>query len=92
MTLDNIKNLDKEAFLDMLGLQPKRTAMDYVVPGLAVFGVGALVGAGLGLLLAPRPGKELRDDLARRIQQVPETLSHLPQRALDATHIMDGKA
>ena len=30
---------------------------------LGTFGVGLLVGAGLGLLLAPKAGRELRDDL-----------------------------
>ena len=30
---------------------------------LGTFGIGLLVGAGLGMLLAPKAGRELRDDL-----------------------------
>jgi len=34
-----------------------------LVPGLALLGVGVVVGAGVGILLAPRPGRETREAL-----------------------------
>lgn len=86
MTLDNVKNLDKDHFLNMLGLETKRNTVDYLVPALALFGVGVLVGTGIGLLVAPKPGKELREDIAQRLQQAPEAMARLPQRANDAMH------
>lgn len=86
MTLDKIKSLDKDDLLNMLGLETRRNTMDYLVPALALFGVGIVVGAGIGLLVAPRPGRELRDDLAQRIQNAPEAISRLPQRASEAMH------
>ena len=101
MTLDNIKNLDRNDLLNALGLETRRTNADYLVPALALFGVGLVVGTGIGLLSAPRPGKELREDIAQRIQAAPEALSRLPQRANDAVHraseqlsekFLDGKA
>ena len=101
MTLDKIKSLDKDDFLNALGLETKRNAVDYLVPALALFGVGVIVGTGIGLLVAPRPGRELREDIVHRIQQAPEAMARLPQRASDAMHrvseqvaekLQDGKA
>lgn len=86
MNIDNLKNLDKDDFLNMLGLETKRNTVDYLVPALALFGVGVVVGTGIGLLVAPRPGRELRQDLAQRLQNAPEAMSQLPQRANAAMH------
>jgi hypothetical protein len=54
-----------ERALAAIGLQPRRSASDYILPALGLFGVGMLVGAGLGLLLAPKQGRELRGDINR---------------------------
>lgn len=86
MTLENMKNLGKDDFLNMLGLETRRNAVDYMVPALALFGVGVVVGTGIGLLVAPRPGRELRQDIAQRIQQAPEAIGRLPQQANEAMH------
>jgi gas vesicle protein len=78
--------MDKSDFLNMFGLETKRNTMDYLVPALALFGVGVLVGTGVGLLVAPRPGRELRQDIAHRLQEAPEAMAQLPQKANDAMH------
>jgi hypothetical protein len=59
-----LKNLDKDDILEMVGLQ---TRQDTTVSVLTAFGVGLLVGAGVGLLLAPKSGREIREDLRGRI-------------------------
>lgn len=86
MNMDNIRNMDKDDLLNVFGLETRRTPVDYLVPALALFGVGVLVGTGVGLLVAPRPGKELRQDIAHRLQQAPDAIARLPQRASDAMH------
>lgn len=86
MNLDSIKNMEKNDFLNMVGLETRRNSVDYLVPVLAIFGVGVLVGTGIGLLVAPKPGRELREDIAKGIQQAPDALARLPQRATDAMH------
>lgn len=86
MTLDKIKTLDKDDILNLLGLETKPKPLDYLVPALTLFGVGMLVGAGVGLLVAPRSGRELRKDIAERISEVPDAMAKLPQRASDAAH------
>lgn len=42
---------------------PKNTLTDDVLPALAIFGAGMLVGASMGVLFAPKPGRELRSDI-----------------------------
>ena len=86
MNLENLKNLEKDDFLNLLGLETKRNPVDYMVPALALFGVGVIVGTGIGLLVAPRPGRELRHDIAQKLQQAPEAMARLPQRANEAVH------
>jgi hypothetical protein len=68
MTLRNLRDLDKDDLLKMIGLQTRRNIADSLLPTIAIFSVGVLVGAGVGLLLAPKPGRELRDDLRNRLQ------------------------
>lgn len=69
--LKNLKRLadvDKDDVLDLIGLEERRTASDKLVPALALFGAGVLVGVGLGLMLAPKPGKELRADVKQKLK------------------------
>ncbi len=66
--LKALKNIDRDDVLGLLGLETRREPTDWIVPTLTAFGVGVLVGAGVGLLLAPKSGRELRDDLRTRLQ------------------------
>lgn len=86
MNIDKMTSFDKDDFLQLLGLETRRNTAAVVVPSMALFGVGMLVGAGIGLLLAPKPGRELRQDIANRIQEAPEAMARLPQRATEAMH------
>jgi YtxH-like protein len=43
-----------------------------VFPGVALFGAGLLVGAGLALLFAPSSGEELRETLGRKMGAMTE--------------------
>lgn len=58
-----MSNRYSEKALAALGLQSRRSAADYILPSIGLFSVGLLVGAGLGLLLAPKRGQELRGEL-----------------------------
>lgn len=68
MKMKDIRNFDKEQFLDMLGLQEQDTATYLALRTIGLIATGALIGVGVGLLLAPSTGRELRDDLGRRLR------------------------
>jgi len=84
MNLKDLRNLDKEDILEMMGLQSKSSTAAVVGGTLGIFAVGLLVGAGLGMLLAPKAGRELRDDLRDRFRRVPSD-------ADDAVAAMSGR-
>ncbi|HEY4183708.1 MAG TPA: YtxH domain-containing protein [Polyangia bacterium] len=79
MKLSDISELNKEDILAALGLSTKPTVTERVMSSAGLFGLGALVGAGVALLLAPSSGQDLRDDLGKRIRrytpEVEEALS-----------------
>lgn len=65
----NLPDLDKDDLLDLVGLESRRSTTEKMVPALALFGAGVLVGVGLGLMLAPKPGRELRGELKARLSK-----------------------
>jgi hypothetical protein len=68
MNVKDLKKLDKDDLLNLIGLETRRGPSDWIVPALSAFSVGLLVGAGVGLLLAPKTGTDLRSDLRNRLQ------------------------
>jgi len=67
MKLQDIRNMDKDDFLGLLGLESKHTVTHQLLSTLGTFGIGLLVGAGVALLLAPKAGSELRHDLRTKL-------------------------
>ena len=63
----NLPDVDKDELLELVGLESRRSSAERMLPALALFGAGVLVGVGLGLMLAPRPGRELRGQLRDRL-------------------------
>jgi YtxH-like protein len=48
--------------------------MNTVVPTFAVLGLGVAIGASVALLFAPKTGREFRNDLNRRANQLTDTV------------------
>lgn len=63
-----------DSALSALGLERRRGAVDALLPAIGLFGLGLVVGAGLGLVLAPKRGIELRGDVRRGLNQVGQRL------------------
>lgn len=74
MNMKDLKKMDRDDLLALVGLERKSSA-DWIVPTLSALGVGLLVGAGLGLLLAPKAGRELREDLTQKLQGTADSLA-----------------
>jgi hypothetical protein len=66
--VSDLKKLDKDELLNLIGLETRKETTDYLLPALGAFTVGVLLGVGVGLMLAPKPGNELRNDLRNRFQ------------------------
>ena len=71
----DLKKMDRDSVLHRLGLEEHTPTSDFF-SGLGLFAVGLLVGAGLGLMFAPKPGAEMRSRLG-------ETLRNRGARAAD---------
>lgn len=56
--------INKEDVLEALGIGSSTS--DWILPSLIGFGVGALVGASVAILLAPKSGAEMREELMDR--------------------------
>ena len=68
MKLQDVKNMDKDDLLALLGLETKQSGTGQLLATLGTFGVGVLVGAGVALLLAPKTGRELRQDISAKMR------------------------
>lgn len=64
--LKALKKLDGDDLLGAIGLQ-RRDSAEWLVPTLTAFSIGVIVGVGVGMILAPKPGAQLRNDLRSRI-------------------------
>jgi hypothetical protein len=69
MKLQDITNMDKDDVLGMLGLEARRSQSNRILTTLGTFGVGLIVGAGLALLLAPKAGSDLRQNLRAKFRR-----------------------
>ena len=55
----------KSDILEALGIE-QESGNEWLGHSLAGFGIGCVVGAAVAMLLAPKSGKELREDIAER--------------------------
>jgi hypothetical protein len=71
-------------FVHSIGLERRRTAGEKIITAVGVFGAGLLVGAGLGVLFAPKAGRELRSDIGASVNKVGEKARELGERVRGA--------
>ena len=69
MKISDVSDLSKNDILSALGLAIKPSTTERVAGSLGLIGLGAIIGAGVALLLAPSSGQDLRSDLSQRIRR-----------------------
>lgn len=76
-----------KSILETLGLEKKTSMGASLFGALRLFGLGAIAGVGLGLLLAPRSGRAMRHDLGRRVKQGVLRAADRGQEMLESTQM-----
>ncbi len=74
MTFTDVTDLSSENLLASIGLATRQTVTARLLNLAGAFAAGALVGGLAALLLAPKSGRGLREDIGSRIRSVPDAL------------------
>ena len=72
-----------EDVLHQIGLQYERNAAASSLATLTAFAMGALTGAVLATLFAPKAGREVREDLNQRVREFGDRMGWSDRRAGD---------
>jgi hypothetical protein len=72
--------------MDRMGYEPRRSAAEKIAVALGVFGAGLVIGAGLGLLFAPKSGAELRGDVRHGVEKIGGKARDLGSRVLPGSN------
>jgi hypothetical protein len=82
--VQSLRNLSADDVLSVLGLEKRRSTIpDIIVPSLALFAAGAVVGAAAAMLLAPKTGAALRRDLSDGAKDLTQRLGSTAQAVQD---------
>lgn len=92
-TIKQLTNYGVGDMLDLVGLERRRS---HGWEKLAFFGMGALAGAGAGILLAPRSGRETREKLGDGMEKLAtkatDALAELKEQAPELLSKVTGEA
>jgi YtxH-like protein len=72
-----MQDFSTDDILSALGLQRQRTMYDAALPTTLAFMAGAAAGAGIALLLAPKSGREMRQDISNKATELTNKASEL---------------
>jgi len=75
MSMKKLVGYDLDDILRLANLQRRRSAIELFAPALGFMALGAAVGAGVGLMLAPSSGRRLRQDVTERVDQLRDRIS-----------------
>lgn len=86
-----LRDLSSDDILGALGLERRSTALDSALPTGLAFVAGLAAGAGLALLLAPKSGREIRDDISSKASELTGRLSTAASEVADEVrHALPG--
>lgn len=76
----SLRDFSTDDILSALGLERRSTPVEAAIPTALAFVAGIAAGAGVALLLAPKSGRETRQDLSSRASQLTSRASELTSR------------
>jgi hypothetical protein len=79
MSLSALRKVSKDDALDAVGLSVQPSTGSRVLAVAGIFTAGAVLGAAVALLLAPKSGKGLREDIGEKLASVTNGRSKLPR-------------
>jgi gas vesicle protein len=74
MRIRRLLGYDMDDVLELVGLQRRSSVIGAVIPAVGFVAIGAVIGAGVGLLFAPSSGRRLRQDMTERLDQMREKM------------------
>lgn len=79
--LEQIKPKNVLHAMGMGRSEPVYYFTDNILPALAIFSAGLVVGASVALLVTPKTGRELRGDISRKANELTDTVRNkLPEQ------------
>jgi len=83
--LNSLQNFGSDDVLAALGLQKRRDPfLEVVLPSVALFAAGAMVGAAAAMLLTPKAGPVLRRELTEGARDLTQKLGNSANQATHA--------
>lgn len=74
MKMKKLIGYDIGNIFDLVRLERRRSLIQFVLPAVGLLAIGAAIGGGAGLMLAPWSGRRLRQEVGGRIDQIRERL------------------
>ena len=84
MKLNDIRNLSKDDVLAALGLQTRTSTLGSVFGSIGLIGLGMIIGASAALMMAPKSGRELREDLSTKLNGTTRRVAERVREELSA--------
>ena len=74
-----LNDIDKDDVLEAFGLEERSSPWFTALGTFGIFALGCLVGAGIGLAVAPKSGEEFRNELGERMKRKADELGGVAQ-------------
>ena len=79
-----VRGFELNDLLGLVGLQRRRSTFQMLLPAIGLVSLGAAVGAGTALLIAPSSGADLRQRLSDRVDKLTDKLDALQEHRSSA--------
>jgi len=80
------RSFEANDLLGVIGLQRRRSAAQAILPAIGLISLGAVVGAGAALLIAPSTGSELRQRLSERLDKLTDKINEMQNHQPSASN------